>query len=133
MQARHVAGYGRGRQISRLVIIAVLADLAADCTAHAGPPRPVGVRPARRPADTRAVLTSRAAPPALTAPPPAQVRYGVPSPAARRATGRLRARLYRVFHEAGPLTSGDARPDGEDGHRQVPAGQEQPAPPPTRT
>jgi quinol---cytochrome-c reductase cytochrome b subunit len=76
--------------------------------------------------DAREVLASRKEVPSLEAA-GAPDDNGVPSPAARRAMGRLRIRLNRVFAEAIPLSEGDGHGAHGNGHRELPAGSEQEA------
>jgi ubiquinol-cytochrome c reductase cytochrome b subunit len=75
------------------------------------------------------VLASRKEIPSLEAA-TAQDENGVPSPASRKAMGRLRVRLNKVFAEAIPVTEGDGHGDGHgagegNGHRELPAGSEE--------
>jgi quinol---cytochrome-c reductase cytochrome b subunit len=72
----------------------------------------------------REVLASRKQVPSLEAASAAD-ENGVPSPASRRAMGRLRIRLNRVFAETIPVSEGDGHGVHGDGHREIPAGSEQ--------
>jgi ubiquinol-cytochrome c reductase cytochrome b subunit len=68
--------------------------------------------------EARAVLTSKTELPRLPDP-DEEDENGVPAPAVRGATGKVRARLNRAFTESIPLASGDGHGDGDgdgDGH-----------------
>jgi ubiquinol-cytochrome c reductase cytochrome b subunit len=66
--------------------------------------------------EARAVLTSKTELPQLPAP-GEEDENGVPAPAVRGATGKVRARLNRAFTESIPLPSGDGHGDGHgNGH-----------------